>query len=202
MRIDDTTPPAATTDSSDADTDTTKSDDQTDEASPFARVLAKKQEGRQEGSATKGGVGGKKEDPASFAAMQIPADLSPRVQPEAITAKHAVELPPQLQQLVHEISVVAGKHQVHIEMNSNVLKGLQINIENQNGAIAIQFLTNSPAITTLLTNNLSLLSKGLDVRGVNVSDIRIDNSDSSKSSYSGGQQSGGRSSGGSQGGKR
>jgi len=82
------------------------------------------------------------------------------------------------------------------------LKGLQINIENQNGAIAIQFLTNSPAITTLLTNNLSLLSKGLDVRGVNVSDIRIDNSDSSKSSYSGGQQSGGRSSGGSQGGKR
>jgi flagellar hook-length control protein FliK len=204
MRIDDSMPPAAaTSETGDSDTDTTQSEDQQGEGSPFSRILAKKQEGRQEGGSTKGSFGGKKEDTAPFAALQMPAELPPRVQPEAITAKHSVELPPELQNLVREISVVAGKHQAHIEMNSNVLKGLQIQIENQNGAVSIQFLTSSPEVATLITNNLSLLSKGLDDRGVNVSDIRIGSSQKTSDSYTGGGGSGGRSSSsGGQGAKR
>jgi len=204
MRIDDSMPPAAApSETSDSDTDATQSDDQQGEGSPFSRILAKKQEGRQEGTPSKGNFGGKKDDTSSLATLQMPAELSSPVQPEAISAKHSVELPPELQQLVREISVVAGKHQAHIEMNSNVLKGLQVHIENQNGAVSIQFLTSSPEVATLITNNLSLLSKGLDDRGVNVSDIRIGSAQKTSDSYTGGRGSGGRSSsGGGQGAKR
>lgn len=204
MRIDDTLPPAAPTESGDSETDPNKSDDQKEGTSPFSRVLAKKQEGRQEGASSKGVLGGRKEDMAALATPpQVPSEFAQHLKPEAIASKQTVEIPPQLQQLVHEISVVAGKHQAHIEMNSNVLKGLQVHIESQNGAVSIQFLTTSPAITTLLANNMSLLSKGLEVRGVNVSDIRIDNTETSKSSFSGGStQTGSRPSGGGQGGKR
>jgi hypothetical protein len=203
MRIDDTPPPAATTDSSDSDTESKKSEDQKDGASPFSRVLAKNKEGRQEGSSTKGMLAGRKEDTASFAGLQAPAEFSTRLPPEAVAATHTVEIPVQLQQLVHEISVVAGKQQVHIEMNSSVLKGLQVNIEKQNGVVAIQFLTTSPAITTLLSNNLSLLSKGLEDRGISVSGIRIDSAGASRdSSLADGRQSSGRFGAGGQGRKR
>jgi flagellar hook-length control protein FliK len=203
MRIDDTPPPAATTDSNDSDTDSKKSDDQKDDASLFSRVLAKTKDGRQEESAAKGMLGGRKEETPSFAALQVPAEFSAALKPEAVAGKHTVEIPVQLQQLVHEISVVASKQQVHIEMNSSVLKGLQVQIEKQNGAVSIQFLTTSPTITTLLSNNLSLLSKGLEDRGVSVSDIRIDSPDrSGSSSFGGGQQAGSRFGGGGQGRKR
>jgi hypothetical protein len=204
MRIDDTPPPTATTtDSNDSDTDTKKSDDPTDGPSLFSRVLAKKQDGGQERPSMKSTLGGGQEGAAPIAALQAPVEFSTLVQPEAITGKHTVEIPVQLQQLVHEISVVAGKQQVHIEMNSAVLKGLQVHIENQNGSVAIQFLTNSPAITTLIANNLSSLSKGLEDRGVNISDLRINNADSSAgSSFGNASQSGGRFGGGGQGRKR
>jgi flagellar hook-length control protein FliK len=181
MRIDDTPPPAANSDPKSSEADSSRTDDQKDGTSPFSKVLAKKREPREESESSKRGLGRQEGDSASFPALQMPTDLAQQMPAEGVTAKRSVELPVQLQQLVHEISVVAGKHQVHIEMNSNVLKGLQIHIENRNGAVAIQFLSDSPTVTTLLSSNLGMLSEGLAERGVNVSD----STDTSNSSSSG-----------------
>jgi hypothetical protein len=97
------------------------------------------------------------------------------MQPTAVQSKSPVQVPPELQGLVREISSlvnVKGNQQVNIELNSNVLKGLHIQIERQkDGAIAIQFQSSSEAVTQLLSRNVDALSQGLIDRGVNVGDI-------------------------------
>ena len=91
-------------------------------------------------------------------------------------SKRMVAVPPEVQQLVREISVVvnaAGKQQVHIELNSNVMQGLHIRIERQEGAITIQFQSSSDDVSRLLLKNADALSQGLADRGVNLADIRV-----------------------------
>ena len=104
------------------------------------------------------------------------------MQPTAVQSKSPVQLPPELQGLVREISSlvnVKGNQQVNIELNSNVLKGLHIQIERQkDGAIAIQFQSSSEAVSNLLSKNMDALSQGLIDRGVNVGDIRVSGRDS------------------------
>jgi flagellar hook-length control protein FliK len=81
-----------------------------------------------------------------------------------------------LQQLVKEILVVVqspDQQQVHVEMNSNVLKGLQVDIHRQDGAVAIQFHSTSDQVNNLISTNIDMLSQGLEDRGVNVSSIRV-----------------------------
>ena len=112
-------------------------------------------------------------DASNINVIATPANFSQVSPAQEVTAKHVVEIPPQLQQLVREISVVAGRDQVHIELNSNVLKGLHIEIEKQNGGIAIQFQSSSPEVTKLLTSNMTVLSQSLADRGLSVSDIRV-----------------------------
>lgn len=185
MKINDT---QATDPSDDTqDVDSSQDDDKKqDEPSAFSRALAKKQEAAalQEGGSAKAA---KKGDDATdtsrlnqFATREA---FSQVAETKQVESKHAVELPQQLHQLVREISVAAGKNQVQIEMNSNVLKGLNIQIERQNGALAIQFQTSSPEVTKLISNNLESLSQGLSDRGLNVADIRITGSKEASSAF-------------------
>jgi flagellar hook-length control protein FliK len=91
-------------------------------------------------------------------------------------ATHAVEVPRELQQLVHEIAVSVGasKHkQVSIELNSNVLQGLHIQIEQQAAGVKIQFTSGTEAVGALLTRNMNALAEGLAERGVQVADIHV-----------------------------
>src|SRR5262249_33449183 len=112
-----------------------------------------------------------------------------------VESQHVVQLPRELQQLVREISVVAGGNAVNIELNSNVLKGLHIRIEKQNEAVAIQFQSTSEDVARLLSRNLDSLSQGLADRGVNVADIRVAKIQESSNtpSYKSGSKSGSRS---------
>src|SRR5579883_2748722 len=85
-----------------------------------------------------------------------------------VESKRAVALPADLQQLVREITVRLNKEglqQVQIEMNSNVLKGLHIQIERQAGNLAIQFQTDSLQVSSLITRNLESLSQSLSNLG-------------------------------------
>jgi flagellar hook-length control protein FliK len=113
------------------------------------------------------------------------------MQPTAVQSKSPVQLPPELQGLVREISSlvnVKGNQQVNIELNSNVLKGLHIQIERQkDGAIAIQFQSSSEAVSQLLSKNMDALSQGLVDRGVNVGDIRVSGRDSTTGTQSSSQ---------------
>jgi flagellar hook-length control protein FliK len=91
-------------------------------------------------------------------------------------APHAVEVPAQLQQLVREISVAvnaAGQHQVQIEMNSEVLKGLHIRIERNDAGVGIQFQSTSEDVGLLVSKNLGSLVQGLAERGVTVAGIQV-----------------------------
>jgi flagellar hook-length control protein FliK len=177
MKINDTQTPATDPGlDSPADVDSSSDDDQQqpDEPSAFSRVLAKKQEARQETATQNPGKRGEGEmDPAQVNATSTQTPFGQVAQAKEVESTRAVEVPSQLQSLVREISVVSGKDQVHIELNSNVLRGLHIQIEKQDGAVAIQFQSASPEVTRLLSSNLDSLSQGLVDRGVSVSDIRI-----------------------------
>lgn len=144
-------------------------------SSAFAKVLAKKQS--QDTSGFDSGKNSKGDLDPTLANLPTTPDLSDHAIDVAATEdKHIVSLPPDLAQLVREISVVVkapGQQQVHIELNSTALKGLQIRIDRQEGAIAIQFQSSSDEVARLLSKNVDALTQGLADRGVNLADIHI-----------------------------
>lgn len=203
MKITDSQPPA--NDSKVEADDRDKSQNaQNNETSTFSHVLAKKREANQDSAQPKGGKH-KEGDTGGTAPglMGAQASFDQPLQPAPLESKSVVEVPPELQQLVREISVVVnanGNQQVHIELNSNVLKGLHIRIERQNGAIAVQFQSSSDDVARLLSRNIDALSQGLAERGVSVADIHVSGSQESAGSqnYKGRSNFGGRWQGGRQ----
>ncbi len=208
MRISDPQPKANDANVSSRDLDSSQRDEKS-ESSGFAKVLAKKQQGGEDGAKSKDGKQfGNELDPASAGLMQMPKAFDAPIQAVQVDGKRVVAVPPELQQLVHEISVVvnsADRQQVHIELNSNVLKGLHIRIDRQDGAVAIQFQSTSDQVANLLARNIDALSQGLADRGVNVSDIRVSRPQEysrARDSKSSGSNSGGHGQGSRQGGRR
>ena len=215
MKIDDNQPlddPSLNTDdleSNDVDSQQTQPDDQ---PSAFSQMLAKKRALDRQTASARTEKAPDKGKESSFAAKsgfmpQQPVIHEMSSPVKGVDAKHSVQLPPDLQQLVREISVVmnkAGNEQVHIEMNSNVLKGLQIRIERQQGELAIQFTTDSAQVSTLLSRNIEALSQSLSNLGENGVNIRITGTKDSAKTWDGkfrGSQSG-RAAGGYGGGRR
>jgi flagellar hook-length control protein FliK len=173
MKISNDGPPPADSDVSNHDVNSGEKQ-QKDEPSPFSRVLTKKQSTTQDGTGLSGG-NRRGSDLEAMLTGVVPEHppFERSLQLSEVESKHVVQLPPDLQQLVREISVVAGGSAVNIELNSNVLKGLHIRIEKQNEAVAIQFQSTSEDVARLLSRNLDSLSQGLADRGVNVADIRV-----------------------------
>lgn len=180
MKIDDNQPsiddPSLNADdieSDDIDSQSTQSDDQ---PSAFSQVLAKKKANDRDANTSR--TEKKKEAPrppnASSAQQPFLREVSGSV--VGIDSKRAVSLPPELQQLVREISVAmdkAGNEKVQIEMNSNVLKGLQIRIERQQGALSVQFMTDSQQVSGLISRNIDALSQSLSSLGEAGVNIRV-----------------------------
>lgn len=176
MRISDSQPSSGDPTVSDSSNLRQKTDDAG--KSTFSKTLAKKRDATNsdpfQGISGKSGGGA---DPTATGLMdqqQQPMERS--IQTAEIESKHVVPVPPELQSVVREISAAvnaAGNHQVQIELNSNVLKGLRINIEKQAEGVAIQFQSNSDQISTLLSSNIDSLTQGLSDRGVTVSNISI-----------------------------
>jgi Flagellar hook-length control protein FliK len=202
MKISNESPPAADSDMNSHDADTPNNEQQ-NEPSPFSRVLAKKQalEDEQGGQGNSRRVG--EPDGTITGIMPNPSLFDRPFVASKTDSKHIVALPVELQSLVREISVVSGGHEVHIEMNSNALRGLHIRIEKQDGAVAIQFQSSSEDTARLLSRNLDSLSQSLADRGVSVADIRVTTvaATAKKWSQKPGSQSGSNSGGRSQSGR-
>jgi len=184
----------------------TKGQRQKNEPSTFSRVLAKKPTSNQDGADIDGNRRSESEtNPLAMVTPSQPSPFDGWMEPGKIEPKHVVELPQDLQNLVREIAVVNGGREVHIEINSNVLKGLHIRIEKQDGAVAIQFQSSSEDTARILSRNLDGLSQTLADRGVNVSDIRVTTVQETAKTWSqkqgskSGQDSGARSQSGRQG---
>jgi flagellar hook-length control protein FliK len=177
MRISDV-PPESDPSVNNADDANSQQTSEQDESSNFSKMLARKRAAGQEGNQPEGSL---KPQSSSSSTNIDPTQIQPpgfqtSIQATAVESKHIVAIPPELQQLVREISTTvnsAGNHQVSIEMNSNVLKGLNIRIERGDAGVAIQFQSNSAQVSALLQNNMSSLSQGLADRGVRVSDIGV-----------------------------
>jgi hypothetical protein len=179
MRINDAVPdendPSVNTD----DSDSQQTTDAAADSSSFSKLLAKKREAAQETKQfqmdAKTGQGSQNPGGSVFTLSQQ-ANLDRPLQSTAVEGPHSVTLPPELQQVVKEISVAvntAGNQQVHIELNSNVLKGLHIQIERQDAGIVIQFHSTSDQVSSLIERNMPSLTQGLSDRGVSVSNINV-----------------------------
>ncbi|HZQ94289.1 MAG TPA: type III secretion HpaP family protein [Candidatus Sulfotelmatobacter sp.] len=149
------------------------------EPSAFSQLLAKKKAQERETTPPRAQ---KKDESGKFANAGL---ARPELVREAagtiagVESKRAVALPADLQQLVREITVRLNKEglqQVQIEMNSNVLKGLHIQIERQAGNLAIQFQTDSLQVSSLITRNLESLSQSLSNLGQGNVNIRVTSS--------------------------
>ncbi len=175
MRINDSQP-SSDPDLKTQDTDSSKKSDD-DKPSGFSKLLAKKKGADQDtGSLSKGKSAEGELNPNVMMFAQGERTFGQAMQAGQIDSKHIVALPADLQQLVREISVVvnaSGNQQVNIEMNSKTLQGLHVQIERREGAVSIQFQSNSDQVASLLSKNVESLSQGLADRGVNVAEIRV-----------------------------
>jgi flagellar hook-length control protein FliK len=211
MKIDDSQPvddPSINTDdmeSDDVDAQSTQPDDQ---PSPFSQVLAKKKAQERDSASTRPEKKGEESRLASPGFVRPDEFRNVAGPVGGLESKRAVALPADLQQLVREISVVmnkSGQQQVQIEMNSNVLQGLHIRIERQEGALAIQFQTDSQQVSSLISRNLDSLSQSLSNLGESGVDIRVTSPKEASKGLDNkyrGDQGGGRGQGGYGGGRR
>jgi flagellar hook-length control protein FliK len=163
--------------------DVAATDQTDDDSSTFAQLLAKKRTAAGEDHGAKSRTAQQpadRVDAGRGAAQQN--EGTPR-QPGTVKGAEAtrnVEIPRELQALVHEISVSLGgaKHrQVNIELNSSVLKGLHIQIEQQGTGVNIQFISASDSVGAMLTRNMSALAQGLADRGVEVKELQVTTTD-------------------------
>jgi flagellar hook-length control protein FliK len=207
MRISDSQPSAEDSEVNSKDVDSSqKSDD--DKQSAFSKVLAKKKGADQDtGPVNKGKSTEGELNPNVMMFPQGEKSFSQAMQAGQVDSKRIVALPTDLQQLVREISVVvnaSGNQQVNIEMNSKTLQGLHVQIERRDGAVAIQFQSNSDQVAGLLSRNLESLSQGLAERGVNVAEIKVSSprETAKPRDFRGQSNSEGRGQGGRQGGGR
>jgi flagellar hook-length control protein FliK len=197
MRISDTQPS-----SNDTNVKTDSREKDAAENSSFSKMLAKKRDAGQD-ALLQGGAKGRQgdQDPSTLGMMQQQPGLEQSMQPAPVEGKHIVAVPPELQQLVREISVAVnaqGNKEVQIELNSHALKGLNIRIERQAEGVAIQFNSTSDQVSSLLQKNLPALTQGLNDRGVTVSTINV----SGPKEFARSQDSKGRSNFGNQSGRQ
>ena len=160
----------------------------------FSKVLSKKRDADgDEAQAGSGKPSEKEFDPAAAGLLQAQTGTNSSFAAEQVKSSHAVSLPPDLQQLVREMSVAvttAGQQQVHVELNSNVLKGLHIVIERRAGEVAIQFQSTSEQVKSLLARNIDSLTQGLAERGMEGAHIDIRGPEQSSRSQGFGARSG------------
>jgi len=171
--IDDASLNADEIESDDLDSQSTQSDDQ---PSAFSQVLSKKKADDREVNSSRTEKKKEAPRPPNPGSAQQPFIREVSGSVAGVDSKQAVSLHPDLQKLVREISVAmdkAGNEKVQIEMNSNVLKGLQIKIERQQGTLQIQFLTDSQQVSGLINRNIEALSQSLSSLGEGNVNVRV-----------------------------
>ena len=176
MKISESQAASNTSQARDSETDSKKRGPDEAEKSSFSKVLSNKRSPGEGGSSHGGKPFAGELDPSMMGTMQLQTPFEQTMRPAPVQGAQSVNVPPDLQQLVKEISVVVNSpdhQQVHIELNSNVLKGLHVDIRRQDGAVSIEFRSNSDQVSNLISSNLSVLSQNLQDSGVNVSNIRV-----------------------------
>ena len=160
MRISDTQ-----SSSNDTNVKTDTRDKDAAENSSFSKMLAKKRDAGQDANQSQGGAKGGQggQDPSTLDIMQQQSGLDRPLETAPVEGKHIVAVPPELQQLVREISVAVnaqGNKEVQIELHSNTLKGLNIRIERQAEGVSIQFQSTSDQVSVAIAEKSASANSG------------------------------------------
>ena len=98
------------------------------------------------------------------------------------TSHTAATAPPQIDSLVtevgHQIDIFKQNGEtksVNITFDSKTLEGLQVQIRQQDGGLAIRFVTQSDNVSKLLSRHTGELRDALENKGVKIGNIAISN---------------------------
>jgi flagellar hook-length control protein FliK len=154
----------------------------------FSQLLKSKNERSQEKQVGKKGEGGDAQQTNQLAAAgsvsgnpvdadaaasrflqsSTPADAGKIAQPGA-------SAPPQIEKLItemgHQIDIFkqgGTAEAVNITFNSKTLEGLQVQIRQQGGGLAIRFVTQSDNVSKLISSHTEELREGLTSKGVSI----------------------------------
>jgi flagellar hook-length control protein FliK len=159
----------------------------------FSQLLKSKNEKSQEKQAGNKGDGGDAQLKDSSGAIDLQsmnslgADASVSRTPTSSTAADPAKIaqpgasvPPQIEKLTtemgHQIDIFkqGGKAEaVNITFDSKTLEGLQVQIRQQDGELAIRFVTQSEKVSDLLSHHTGDLREALTSKGVKIRNITI-----------------------------
>jgi flagellar hook-length control protein FliK len=159
----------------------------------FSHLLKSKSEKSQEKQAGNKGDGGDAQQKDSYGAIDLQsmnslgADASVSRTPTSSTAadpgkigQPGASAPSQIEKLTtemgHQIDIFkqGGKAEaVNITFDSKTLEGLQVQIRQQNGELAIRFVTQSESVSGLLNQHTGELREALTSKGVKIRNITI-----------------------------
>jgi flagellar hook-length control protein FliK len=165
----------------------------------FSQLLKSKNEKSQDKQAGNKGDGGDAQQKNPLAALgstsvnPVDADASASRFSQASTpadagkiAQSAASAPPQIEKLItemgHQIDILkqGGRAEaVNITFDSKTLEGLQVQIRQQDGELAIRFVTQSDNVSKLLSSHTGELREGLTSKGVRIRNIAISSAHSS-----------------------
>ena len=98
------------------------------------------------------------------------------------TAQNGSSAPPEIHKLAAEMGAHmdlfkqgAANQTMHITFDSKTLDGLQVQIRQQNGEVAIHFMTQSENVSTLLKRHTDELRETLSSKGVKIRNIAVAN---------------------------
>ena len=159
----------------------------------FSQLLKSKNEKSQEKQAGNKGDGGDAQQKDSYGAIDLQsmnslsADASGSRTSTSSTAadpgktgQAGASAPPQIEKLTtemrHQIDIFkqGGKAEaVNITFDSKALEGLQVQIRQQEGELAIRFVTQSAKVSDLLSHHTGDLREALTSKGVKIRNITI-----------------------------
>jgi len=159
----------------------------------FSQLLKSKNEKSQEKQASNKGDGGDAQQKDSYGAIDLQsmnslgADASVSRASTSSTAadpgkigQPGASAPPQIEKLItemgHQIDIFkqGGKAEaVNITFDSKALEGLQVQIRQQEGELAIRFVTQSAKVSDLLSHHTGDLREALTSKGVKIRNITI-----------------------------
>lgn len=106
--------------------------------------------------------------------------LSPGAADAGKIAQPGKSVPPQIEKLSteigHQIEIFkqeGGAHAVNINFDSKTLEGLQVQIRQHDGELAIRFITQSNHVSKLLSRHSGELREALAGKGVRIGSIAI-----------------------------
>ncbi|HEX4167442.1 MAG TPA: flagellar hook-length control protein FliK [Bryobacteraceae bacterium] len=154
----------------------------------FLKVL-KKDDGKERQEAKD-----KSKDPASLDTQYMPLTLTsteftpvPLPQPSAVTHEsgstkdipndqHVERLADELGRQIELLKSDGRTNGINITFSSRTLDGLHVQVRQQDGGLAIRFVTQSEGVSKLLTQHTDQLRDALASKGVKVRNVSISNS--------------------------